>query len=133
MKFSWNPTLEVSSRVLSVQVLNPETGQYSDLQPNEVYSVATVNFVATGGDGFSSIPGTAIGRSLYGPSLDGVLLEFVQANSPLNYGAAEGRIVVSDRQGLVFGALWFLSHNVLSQHPFDIPVCLSRENPGYYQ
>jgi 5'-nucleotidase len=91
--------------VLSVKVLNKENGLYEDIRPNEIYTIAAPNFIATGGDEYSSISSNAIGLSLYGPSLDGVLLNYVQANSPLNYAAAEGRIVITDREGAVFGTL----------------------------
>ncbi|WP_335870587.1 cell wall-binding repeat-containing protein [Bacillus sp. 2205SS5-2] len=50
MKFSYDASLEIGSRVLSVQVMT-ENG-YEDIDVDKTYTVATNNYIAGGGDGY---------------------------------------------------------------------------------
>ena len=51
MRFSFDPNAPAGSRVTEVQIL--QNGQYQPLDPNAAYRVATNNFLANGGDGYS--------------------------------------------------------------------------------
>ncbi|MFP7494965.1 5'-nucleotidase C-terminal domain-containing protein [Terribacillus saccharophilus] len=50
MKFAYDSTKEAGSRVVSMQVKNGDA--YTDIQPDQMYSVTTNNFTAKGGDGY---------------------------------------------------------------------------------
>lgn len=52
IRYSFDPTQEVGSRIVSVEVLNQETGEYSPIDPAAVYFVATNDFMLNGGDGY---------------------------------------------------------------------------------
>jgi len=51
-RFSIDPTQEVGSRIVNVEVLN-DMGEFEPLDPEAVYSIAGNNYVRTGGDGYS--------------------------------------------------------------------------------
>ncbi|MCE2490928.1 MAG: bifunctional metallophosphatase/5'-nucleotidase, partial [Anaerolineae bacterium] len=58
-RFSIDPTQDVGSRIVSVEVLN-DAGEFEALDPEAIYSVAGNNFVRGGGDGFSVLTENAI-------------------------------------------------------------------------
>lgn len=89
-RFSIDPTQEVGSRIVSVEVLN-DAGEYEALDPGAVYSVAGNNFVRTGGDGFSVLAENAIDPYDAGRVDFNVTLDYVVANSPVS-PVTEGRI-----------------------------------------
>lgn len=90
LRYTWNPDLPVGSRVVSVEVKNPD-GTYSPIDPNAVYKVATNNFNRGGGDDYSVFAENAIDPYDYGPVLADALAEYIAANSPVA-PAVEGRI-----------------------------------------
>ncbi|PJF39348.1 MAG: multifunctional 2',3'-cyclic-nucleotide 2'-phosphodiesterase/5'-nucleotidase/3'-nucleotidase [Phototrophicales bacterium] len=53
LRYTFDPTQEVGSRIVSVEVLNQETGEYEPIDPEAVYFVATNDFMLNGGDGYS--------------------------------------------------------------------------------
>ena len=58
-RFSIDPTQEVGSRIVSVEVMN-DAGDYQPLDLEAVYSIAGNNYVRTGGDGYSVLEENAI-------------------------------------------------------------------------
>jgi 5'-nucleotidase len=59
IRYSFDPNLEVGSRITSVEVLG-EDGEYTELDPAATYSMVTLNFVRTGGDGYEIFNTNAI-------------------------------------------------------------------------
>jgi 5'-nucleotidase/UDP-sugar diphosphatase len=59
MRYSFDPNLEPGSRITSVEVLG-EDGEYTELDPEATYSMVTLNFVRTGGDGYEIFNTNAI-------------------------------------------------------------------------
>jgi 5'-nucleotidase len=90
LRYSWNPDLPVGSRVVSVEVMNPD-GTYSSIDPNAIYAVAANNFNRGGGDDYTVFAENAIDPYDYGPVLADAVAEYISAQSPVA-PAAEGRI-----------------------------------------
>ncbi|MCY4023937.1 MAG: 5'-nucleotidase C-terminal domain-containing protein [Anaerolineaceae bacterium] len=89
-RFSIDPTQEVGSRIVSVEVLN-DMGEFEPLDPEAVYSIAGNNYVRTGGDGYSVLEENAINPYDGGRVDFNVTLDYLVANSPVS-PATEGRI-----------------------------------------
>lgn len=70
----FDPTLEAGSRVMRIEIFNRETGEYDKLDPTKTYYLATNDFLAAGGDGYTMLGGARE----EGPSLDAVFAEFLQ-------------------------------------------------------
>ncbi len=94
LRYSFDPNLEVGKRITKVEVLN-EDGEYVAIDPEAIYSVATLNFLRTGGDGFTVFAENAIDPYDFGRMDYEVTASFMAANSPLNY-AVEGRITIEN-------------------------------------
>jgi 5'-nucleotidase / UDP-sugar diphosphatase len=90
LRYTVDPTLEPGSRIVSAEVLN-EAGEYEPIDPEAVYSVVSLNFVRTGGDGFSVLAENAINPYDFGNLDFEVTLEYIEANSPVA-PEIEGRI-----------------------------------------
>ena len=92
MRYSFDPSRPVGDRVTGVQIGDGKGG-YSALDPAGSYRVATINFLLTGGDGYTVLAqGT---NKLDTGLLDvDVTTDYVVAHSPVN-PQVEGRIVVS--------------------------------------
>ncbi len=92
LRFDFDPTAEVGSRVSDVEVLDRESGEFAPIDPTATYFVATNNFVLDGGDGYEQF---LQGEDLYafGRPLDQVVIDYfadletVEAN-------IEGRITL---------------------------------------
>ena len=89
-RFSVDPTQEVGSRIVSVEVLN-DAGEYEALDPEAIYSMAGNNFVRNGGDGYSVLAENAIDPYDGGRVDFNVTLDYIVANSPVA-PVTEGRI-----------------------------------------
>ena len=70
----YDPTLPVKERVLLIGILNPETGEYDDLDLEKTYYLATNDFLAAGGDGYTMLGGTRE----EGPSMDSVFADYLK-------------------------------------------------------
>lgn len=90
LRYTWNPNLPAGSRVVSVEVQNPD-GTYTPLDPNAVYKVAANDFMRGGGDDYSVFAEKAIDPYDYGPTLADAVAEYISAQSPVA-AAVEGRI-----------------------------------------
>jgi 5'-nucleotidase len=91
MRYSFDPALPVGSRITGVQISNG-SGQYSALDPAASYRVATINFLLTGGDGYTVL-GQGTNKIDTGLLDVDVTTEYIVAHSPVN-PQVEGRIVV---------------------------------------
>lgn len=92
LKFSFDPNLEAGSRIVSVEVLG-EDGTYGPIDPEAIYTVTTLNFLRTGGDGYTMFAENAIDPYDFGRVDYEATAAFMAANTPLNY-EVEGRITI---------------------------------------
>ena len=92
IRFSYDPTQEVGSRIVSVEVRG-EDGAYAPIDPEAIYSVASNDFLRLGGDGYEMFLENAIDPYDFGKPLDQVLAEYMAENSPIT-GEIEGRITL---------------------------------------
>ncbi|MEL6404720.1 MAG: 5'-nucleotidase C-terminal domain-containing protein [Chloroflexota bacterium] len=90
MRFTWNPTAPVGSRVDSVDIMDAD-GDFAPLQPDTIYSIATNDFMRTGGDEFSVLESNAIDPFDNGALVRDVLTAYIEENSPIA-PEIEGRI-----------------------------------------
>ena len=67
----YDTTLPAEKRILSIDILDPETGVYKPLNTTETYYLVTNDFLAAGGDGFTMLGGPRE----EGPSLDTVFAD----------------------------------------------------------
>ncbi|MGQ7462513.1 cell surface ecto-5'-nucleotidase Nt5e [Streptococcus suis] len=70
----YDPTLPVEDRVLVIGILNPETGEYDALDLEKTYYLATNDFLAAGGDGYTMLGGARE----EGPSMDSVFADYLK-------------------------------------------------------
>ncbi|HFI0148739.1 TPA: cell surface ecto-5'-nucleotidase Nt5e [Streptococcus suis] len=73
-KVFYDTTLPAEERVLLIGILNPETGLYEELDPTKTYYLATNDFLAAGGDGYTMLGGARE----EGPSMDSVFADFLK-------------------------------------------------------
>ena len=90
IRFVWDLKLPVGKRVTKVEVKD-ESGNFQLLNPQTMYRVATNNFLASGGDGYSAF---AEGKNLLetGYLLSDAIAEYIITSSPLQV-KIENRIV----------------------------------------
>ena len=87
VRFTFDPSLPAGERVVAVTV----GGKELDLEA--VYTVATNDFLAAGGDGFTAF---AAGENLLdtGDALDYVVIQYIQAHSEGVNPVVDGRIEI---------------------------------------
>ncbi|NQI70371.1 LPXTG cell wall anchor domain-containing protein [Streptococcus suis] len=71
-KVFYDTSLPAEKRVLLVGIFNPETGLYEDLDSAKTYYLATNDFLAAGGDGYTMLGGARE----EGPSMDSVFADY---------------------------------------------------------
>lgn len=69
----YDTTLPAVKRILSISIYNPDTDQYEPLDPMKRYYLATNDFLAAGGDGYTMLGGPRE----EGPSLDTVFADYL--------------------------------------------------------
>ena len=69
----YDTTLPTEKRILSIDILDPETGVYKPLNTTETYYLVTNDFLAAGGDGFTMLGGPRE----EGPSLNTVFADYL--------------------------------------------------------
>lgn len=69
----YDTTLPTEKRILSIDILDPETGVYKPLNTTETYYLVTNDFLSAGGDGFTMLGGPRE----EGPSLDTVFADYL--------------------------------------------------------
>ncbi|MCD4684910.1 MAG: 5'-nucleotidase C-terminal domain-containing protein [Anaerolineae bacterium] len=93
--FTWDGSLEAGSRIISVDVLDKDTGEYVPLDLEAIYYVATNDYARNGGDGYAMFEDNAINPYDYGAPLDTTVADYIAANSPVA-PEVEGRITRVD-------------------------------------
>lgn len=69
----YDTTLPTEKRILSIDILDPETGAYKPLDKTETYYLVTNDFLAAGGDGFTMLGGPRE----EGPSMDSIFADYL--------------------------------------------------------
>lgn len=91
LRYTWDASQPPGSRIVSAEVLNPDTGEYEPLDLEELYFVATNDFMRNGGDGYAMFAENALNPYDFGSPLDAVVADYIKANSPVA-PEVEGRI-----------------------------------------
>lgn len=91
----YNPQAATDSRVLSIDILDRKTNQYVPLDLTKNYHLATNDFLAVGGDGYTMLGGTR----LEGPSLDAVFADYIKS-----LGSLEKYQVINAYDRIIAGA-----------------------------
>jgi 5'-nucleotidase len=94
LKYTFDPTKPVGSRIISVEVKNPD-GSYSPIDPNAVYEVVSNSFLRQGGDGYDVFANNAIDPYDAGAVLADAVAEYMGALAPVS-PALEGRITKTE-------------------------------------
>ena len=89
MRYTFDATQEAGSRIVSAEVMSG--GEYSALDPEAVYRIATNDYMRSGGDGYAILETNAINPYDLGSPLDQVVADYIAANSPLHV-ELQGRI-----------------------------------------
>ena len=95
MRYEFNLSQPVGSRILFVEVYNEDTGEYELLDENKIYRVVTNDYMLGGGDGYDMFAEYAINPYDSGPLLDAAVVEYFEEFSPVT-PEIEGRIVERD-------------------------------------
>ncbi|WP_124059516.1 5'-nucleotidase C-terminal domain-containing protein [Vaginisenegalia massiliensis] len=91
----FDPRVEGTDRILRIEILDNVNGGYVALDPNKVYQLATNDFLAMGGDGYTMLGG----KREEGPSLDSIFTNFLKDGVKLaDYATinANNRLVALD-------------------------------------
>jgi 5'-nucleotidase len=91
LRFAWDPAAEPGSRIKSVEVRAEDGETWVPLEPAEVYTVATNNFMRGGGDGYAVLRDEATNAYDFGPGLEEVLADYLVAHPDYAPGV-DGRI-----------------------------------------
>lgn len=83
LRFSYDPTLEAGSRVVSVEV-EQEDGSFVAIDESATYSVAMPNFIALGGDGYDIFVENGMNVYLFGRVDWEVTRDYMQELTPIN-------------------------------------------------
>jgi 5'-nucleotidase/UDP-sugar diphosphatase len=96
LRFTWDGSKDPGSRIVSVDVLNADTGEYEPLDLEATYTVAANDFMRRGGDGYSMFADDAINPYDFGSPLDVVMAQYIADHSPV-MPEVEGRITRVDQ------------------------------------
>lgn len=92
LRFSWDPTQEAGSRIVSVEVAG-EDGSFTPIDEAATYTVASNDFLRNGGDGYEVVATNSINAYDFGKPLDQVLAEYLAALAIVE-PTTEGRITL---------------------------------------
>ncbi len=90
IRYTIDPTLAPGSRIVSVDVLG-ENGEYAPIDPEMIYTIATLNFIRTGGDGYTIFNDNAIEPYDFGRADYEVTADYLPTITPIT-AEVEGRI-----------------------------------------
>jgi 5'-nucleotidase len=95
VRYSYDGSQEEGRRIVSVEVMN-EDGEYEPLDPDDVYTIATNDFIFAGGDDFVMFAEDSDNGYDFGRPLEEIVRFYIENNSPINIGV-EGRVTRIDR------------------------------------
>ncbi|WP_342621402.1 5'-nucleotidase C-terminal domain-containing protein [Erysipelothrix sp. P66] len=82
IRIHYDPTKDASSRVLGIEIYDANQDQFVPIDFEKTYYMATNDFLAAGGDGYSMLGGARE----EGPSLDAVFADFIEHNAFIDWG-----------------------------------------------
>ncbi len=89
IRYVFDATQEAGSRIVSVDVM--QDGEFTPIDPDAMYFVATNDYVRGGGDGYAILETNAVNAYDQGRPLDQVVADYIAANSPITV-ELDGRI-----------------------------------------
>ncbi len=89
MRYAWDPSAPPGARIVSAETR--ADGGWIPLSPDTEYRVVSNNFMRRGGDGYSVFAENATNVYDFGPGLEQVVVDYIDANSPYN-PRTEGRV-----------------------------------------
>ncbi len=95
LRYSYDSGQEVGRRIVNVEVL-ADDGQWDILDPGEVYTIATNDYLYAGGDNYTMFSENSDNGYDYGVVLEKAVRDYISATSPINV-STEGRIIQLDR------------------------------------
>ncbi|MCT7377520.1 5'-nucleotidase C-terminal domain-containing protein [Chelativorans salis] len=81
LRFTFDPSAEPGSRVSDVEV-QADGNEWTPIDPNETYTIASNNFMRGGGDGYNLFAENAENAYDYGPGLEQVVADYLAENKP---------------------------------------------------
>jgi 5'-nucleotidase / UDP-sugar diphosphatase len=93
LRYTFDASRPVGSRVSNVEVWNAETETYEALVLSATYTMGANDYMRSGGDGYSVLADNAINPYDFGSPLDQVVADYIATNSPVEV-ATDGRINV---------------------------------------
>jgi 5'-nucleotidase len=91
IKYSFDATKPAGSRIVTVEVYNDTAQKFEPLDKTATYSMASIDFMRSGGDGYTVFKDKAVDPYDFGDPMDAVFAEYIKAHSPINVGT-DGRI-----------------------------------------
>ncbi|MFN8375352.1 MAG: 5'-nucleotidase C-terminal domain-containing protein [Anaerolineae bacterium] len=95
LRYSWDGSRPAGQRITNVEVMDAE-GNYDVLDPDEVYTIATNDYLYAGGDDYLMFAENSSGGEDFGVTADEVVREYISSHTPLTL-SVEGRITRVDR------------------------------------
>ena len=95
LRYSYDSSQEVGRRIVSVEILT-EDNDWEIIDPDEVYTVATNDYLFAGADGYEMFAENSDNGYDYGVVLEEIVRNYIAENSPVNI-TLEGRIIQLDR------------------------------------
>lgn len=96
MRYSWDGSQEVGRRIVSAEIMTDD-GDYEVLDPDEEYTVTTNDFLFAGGDEYDMFADNSRNSYDFGLTLDEIVRNYINQNSPIEIPETEGRIIRLDR------------------------------------
>ncbi len=90
LRYTFDATQEPGSRIVSVEVW--QDGEFVEIDPEAMYTIAANDFTRNGGDGYEVFSTNAVNAYDAGRPLDQVVADYIAANSPITV-ELDGRIV----------------------------------------
>ena len=94
LRYHFDASREAGSRIISTEVQQAD-GSFAALDPSAQYSIATNNFMRTGGDGYTMFQNNAIDPYDFGRPVEEALIDYMIDHNPVNV-EAEGRITAAE-------------------------------------
>jgi 5'-nucleotidase len=90
MRYIWDPSAEVGSRITDIQVVGPD-GNFVPLDDNAIYKIVTLLYIREGGDGYTILQERAIEPYDFGRVIADILVDYLREFSPIS-PTTDGRI-----------------------------------------
>ncbi|HRE49600.1 MAG TPA: 5'-nucleotidase C-terminal domain-containing protein [Aggregatilineales bacterium] len=93
LRYSYLLSAPVGERIVSVEIASEDGKSFTPIVPDTIYTVATIDFLRRGGDGYNVLAEKAIDSYDFGRFISEVVINYIEFNSPVT-PAVEGRILI---------------------------------------